>query len=994
MGGVEADRPLGAVAWRVLSFQTIETDAGPISLSRRPRAVLLRLLLQPNRSVSIDAIIDFVWGEEIPKTAANSVARFVADLRKALGPRRDRIVTVDGGYQVVVHPGELDLDRAEAILAEAERLAVVDPERCRTNLRTGLQLVGSEPNIALAELPDTAAVLRSHDALRQSMLNLHADVELRLGSAAPLVPTLEEAVARYPFNESFWMQLMRALDGSGRTAEALRAGQRSRQALADAGLEPSAEFVAFESAIAGSGQGLTGDPASAGSVLQRGPVVSTRIANVPLGIAEPTTRMVGRLGELTELESMLGREPAISIVGIGGCGKTRLAIALVKAIEATGRRVVRVALGPVPEPDLVLATIAAALGVPAGSAGSASDLAAAVATDSMLLLLDNCEHVTEAVSAVVAAIYERAPQVQVVATSRQALGFAGESVFHLGMLSVPDEGETSATSSAVALLIDRASPHLDSAQPTDDALGRLCDIARLVSGHPMALEVAASQLAYVSLDELADRLAGSFGTADDDAELPDALAEVMDWTWTNLAGSERAALARTAVFGDTWTLDAAQALAPAQRTLGDDLDHLAARGLITTTVVGGTTRYGMLEPARNYAIDRLGDRAEIEVMRGRMAAWLGEFVQRWTTAEHHVLAAASAALFEEHGNLLAALDHLDRQGAIEELAELAINASGMWINHGFADEVKRWLTPIIEDESVSARTRSGAAAMALAASHAAGDLDRLNELGNRAIELADGEAYDWIPATASFLSLWALFAPGEQSGDELLALARSTAERSASSDVNLAVADLYHAHVVFCSRDFDSAAGLFGSVRTAIGRPGRLSHVAEVGQGLALMLSGRHDEARAELATWTSQNNTDDWHYMVDLVRAVIRAGIGDAERATSELADAVRRFPPARVWGRADEIQIAFGILALLRGEVNLGEELLSTVETRDVLLTVTAIELLAGLRGVEDDLGWLGIAQEFWERVLPEGSGGRGAAWSSPELLSWWVTGPTVSS
>lgn len=164
--------------------------------------------------------------------------------------------------------------------------------------------------------------------------------------------------------------------------------------------------------------------------------------------------------------------------------------------------------------------------------------------------------------------------------------------------------------------------------------------------------------------------------------------------------------------------------------------------------------------------------------------------------------------------------------------------------------------------------------------------------------------------------------------------------------------------------------------------------VAEVGHAFALLLAERTQDALASVSSWRSQHDSDDWHYMVDIVRAVVVGGCGQPTQATSDLAAAVRQLSPASVWGRADEIQTSFGLLAGFRGDQTLAHELLSTVRSRDVLLTVAAIELSARWRGIDDDAGWFGVAEEFWSRVVPD-EGARLVADTAPELVSFWHRG-----
>jgi predicted ATPase/DNA-binding SARP family transcriptional activator len=974
-----------AVAWSLLCRPTVAATGVSVDLKQRPEAVLLCLLLEPNRTVSVDKIAKFLWGENLPRTASNSVARFVADLRKVLGVHRGRIVTADGGYRVVTYPGELDVERADSLLAEADRVVVVDAQRSLGLVSEALDLVGTTKNAALTDLPFVDGAIRAHDELRIETVERYAEVALQLGRSREVVAHLERALDTYSYHEGLWLQLMLALAQSGRQAEALRVGQRSRQALAEIGLEPSSAFLAHESEVA-----IANRPPPAGSQASGSQPIAQSLDTH--GIGEPTTRLVGRLLELRQLETALAVHRVVSIVGLGGCGKTRVATALGRSQEAAGHAVYRVGLRATNE-ALVLPMVAAVLGVPSGGALTSADLARSVAGDEFVLLLDNCEHVTDICAEIISALGQHAPLARVLATSRLPLRVASEYVFPLGNLEMPAADAESAESASVSLLIDRAEVHLRTSAPADHPLRHLCTIARLLGGHPLALEVAAAQLAYLDLPGLAERLAASFvSPAHAEHQTVNALLGVMDWTWAQLDPDDQILLARVAVFEGGWSLASARGVCGDDGGLDVSMSNLEARGLITQATVNGQARYDMLEPARGYALERLAERNERNAMCERLVRWLQGLVNQWSIAEHHAWAKPGAVLYAEHGNLAAALSYLDRHDRRAEFADLAIKSSGMWVNYGFADQIERWLRPIYQDESNTREIRSAAAAMLLSASHALGELDDLNDLGAHAIELADDKPHDWVPAVAGFLSLWGLFSPGTMSSDQLHELSMSAAEQSTSQATNLAIARLYQAHVQFCLRQYDEAASLFGDIRRDVDQVGRVLLVAEVGHALALLLAERTQDALASVSSWRSQHDSDDWHYMVEIVRAVVVGGCGQPAQATSDLAAAVRRLLPASVWGRADEIQTSFGLLAGFGGDQTLAYELLSTVQSRDVLLTVAAIELSARWRSIDDDAGWLGVAEEFWSRVVPE-DGARLVADTAPELVSFWHGGSAVS-
>ncbi len=473
---------------------------------------------------------------------------------------------------------------------------------------------------------------------------------------------------------------------------------------------------------------------------------------------------------------------------------------------------------------------------------------------------------------------------------------------------------------------------------------------------------------------------------DAEAGAGDTFGALLNWSWDRLAPTQQALLARLATFRGGCTLEAATSVCSEGHPIGADLAALVDHGFVIQVGAPTDVRYSMPEPIHRFARERLADRSAVGVFEDRLVRWLTEVSERWSIADTHVWADASSDLLAERHNLTVALRRLDETGSKEELAWLAVRSSGMWINHGFAQEVLRWLRPLADDADCSTEARSAAAAMLLSASHALGQLDDLTGLAMQSIVLASGRPFDWIPAVASFMGMWSVLSPAPMSSEEFNDLARSVAEQSASPQVNLALCALYPAHLEFNLRRYETAAELFATARELAVRPGRLLLVADAGLGLSLLMAKRSDEARIAVHNWTSRSDTDEWHYIVDLFRSLIVASVDDASAATSQLVACVRALRPAAVWGRADEIQSTFGVLAGLRGEPRLSEELLSTVVVRDVLLLGVIAEHLATQRGTVDDVSWFGILQDLWTRVLPDDDAA--APSSAGRALAFWTS------
>lgn len=965
-----------SISWRVLQAPTVSTHRGPVGLKSKSRAVLLKLLLADGRSVPTERIVDFLWGDEPPKTARNSIARFIADLRSSLGPFGVRIITDDIGYRADVREGEFDLRNAQVAISRArESAADNDDDGSHGFLELALDLLGSEPNPGLMDLAEADSDLRAHEELRIETLHRFAEVQLRRGEHESLIPRLTRAVDEHPYHEELWALLMISLDRSGRLTEALRTGQRVRETLADVGSSPGSRVSEIERSILD----RTDDRARPNPQQLYGPIVdNSREAH---GVGEPTTPLVGRARELADLTDALTRHRHVTITGLGGIGKTRLALAVARAEHLNESAVYRIGLRTVTDPELLVPTIAVALGItPMAGSGDLLTLVQLLSRQSFLLVLDNCEHLLEACAELVDALYELAPMIRILATSRHALGSANELVYQLGPLAVPDPDDASAESASVSLFIDRSTDHLDLDVPNQQLLGQLCAICHSLGGVPLAIELAAAQMAEISPSTLLARV----GTSP-----LEAVERVIEWSWGNLTPAQQVLLSRLSVLGGGWTADAAAAVCSESQTVGDDVAELVKQSLVVPIETDNTERFEMLEPVRKFAEERLDERAETEIVKDRLVRWVLDLSGDHTITEHHAYAHLSQALEPEHSNIIRALAHLQGADRSEELAQVALHTTGFWINHGFADQALRWLLPLVDDPALSRSTHCAVLSMLTAAHHTLGNLEEIAPTGMRALEEAGDELYEWLTVLTGYFGLWSLLSPMDRTDQEFYELSLETAEASPARELNLAIAAMYRGHVEYAKRDYDRAVDYFRDARARLEHPGRVLVIVEVGEALALFTGGRRAEALVATESWRSVPHTDQWHYTIEVVRAIVAGGTGDPHKATADLAATVRNLPPAGIWGRSGEIQLAFGLLAYYRGEPELSAELLATARSRDTLLIGTCIEHIIETRGIESDEGWLEIASDFWSRVLPSNVLSDRQV-TTPELLSRWGARP----
>jgi len=301
--------------FRILGSLEVVADGPPLTVKgRKPRALLALLLLHRNELVPPDVLIDDLWGEKAPATAANTLQVYVSQIRKIVG---DRLTTEGGSYRLRVDPDELDAERFERLAEEGAaalgRRAYGDVSEL---LREALSLWRGQ---ALADLRyDSFAQgeIARLDELRLAATENFLDAELGLGRHDQAIGELEALIGEHPLRERLRGLLMLGLYRAGRQADALEAYRAARQTLLDElGLEPGPELRELEQAILRQDESLSRRPLPAG--------------NVPV----PVSRMVGRRRELDEVTSALkGDARVVTLTGPGGTGKTRLAVEAANAM--------------------------------------------------------------------------------------------------------------------------------------------------------------------------------------------------------------------------------------------------------------------------------------------------------------------------------------------------------------------------------------------------------------------------------------------------------------------------------------------------------------------------------------------------------------------------------------------------------------------------------------------------------------------------------------
>jgi predicted ATPase/DNA-binding winged helix-turn-helix (wHTH) protein len=368
------------------------------------------------------------------------------------------------------------------------------------------------------------------------------------------------------------------------------------------------------------------------------PEAAERAHNLPA----PVTRLVGRTDMVAALKDRLPRERFITIVGPGGVGKTSIALAVARALIDRYQHGIRfVGLAPLADPCLVPGALAAALNLEIRSDDPIPNLIAALSVKEMLLVLDNCAHLIEAAAALAVEVLNRAPAVQILATSREPLRAEGEHVHRLPSLECPSTSSRLTAAEAlgfpaVQLFVERAAAILGRFELSDEDAPIVANICRKLDGLPMAIEFAAGRVDALGLRELAvhlpDRL--QLLTNGRRPTLPrhHSLRASLEWSHVLLPERERKVLQRLAIFAEGFTLAAASAVAAsAEITAADVLECLAdlvAKSLVVAKVGGPVPCYRLFETTRVYALEKLTDSGEVEDVEHRYAEYLRGLGQR------------------------------------------------------------------------------------------------------------------------------------------------------------------------------------------------------------------------------------------------------------------------------------------------------------------------------------------------------------------------------
>lgn len=587
---------------RLILLPEISLDGTSVTSSAIGRLVL-SLAADLRSGVSSGRLIDELWPRQRPEHPSKALQVLVSRARSALG--HDLIASTSTGYRLALNDEEVDATALRLHAVAAQRAARAgDPEGALSHadaadaLWPDASTSNPDPDDAVQQLRlDTLSwltTLRRERGLALSALGRHPEAKDVLGVLA------DDSLV----DETVLAALLRAEAATGSRAAALDRYERHRRSLRDH---------------------LGTDPGPALQAVHRELLDSDR-PQVRTGVEHDPNPLLGRDHDIAAVSALTATSKVTSILGPGGLGKTRLAHAVSQ--QSLKRSVHFVGLAGVTDPTDVAAEVAATLGVTgvstrAGRTTEApTDLTTAIARSlagaSVLLVLDNCEHVLEGAVTLVRALVAVLPDLRILTTTRAPLGLSSEMVYPLAQLE-PD--------TAMELFAQRARAMRPDVELPGDVVRRLC--ARL-DGLPLALELAAARTNVLSVQQIEQRLGDRFALLNRGARgAPDrhrTLQAVIDWSWRLLATPEQDALATLSTFADGFDLDAAAHVLAAigSSTAVDPVDiveHLVDQSLLRRADRDGRPRFRMLETVREFGREQLVRSGRVEAATLAVRSW-------------------------------------------------------------------------------------------------------------------------------------------------------------------------------------------------------------------------------------------------------------------------------------------------------------------------------------------------------------------------------------
>ncbi|MFE2373714.1 BTAD domain-containing putative transcriptional regulator [Streptomyces sp. NPDC059398] len=675
----------------------------------RLRQLVVRLALAGGRPVGQATLIDTLWPEDPPAGPAHALQALVSRLRRALGSP-GAVTQAPGGYRLDVAPADVDALRFEQLAgAGRDRLRAGDPQGAVAPLGEAVTLWGSRPGAGPAVIAavEPAAATRLAHLSTEAVTDL-AEAELALGRPAEAATRLTALLADHPVHERAFALLMDSLAAQGRQAEALVRYERFRETLAEElGTGPGA-------ALRERHLRLLRDERTAPAAAAVPAAAAAGRGAAPGNLPAPMTSFIGRDDALARIDALLASGRLVTVLGPGGAGKTRLAVEAPRRHRHAYRDGAwLIDLASVTEPGKIGGALLVAIGLRGSALFDASARLRSDPVDELdvlveqldgresLLVVDNCEHLIDAVAHLLSALLTRCAGLSALATSREPLATDGEALVPLGPLPLPApdaDVRQARRSPSVRLFAERAAAVRPGFEVDGQNLGEVLRIVRSLDGLPLALELAAARLRTLSLTDLAGGLSDRFRllTTGSRTAFPRhrTLRGVIAWSWDLLGTDARTVAERVSVLPGGVTAGSAAAVCAGttvrRQEIAELLAGLADRSLLQ--LAPETGRYRMLETIREYGREQLAEQGTLTAVRESAARYCAELVAHYDplTRGPDQLRALHA-LRDEHDNVMAALRHLCDTGDADGAIGLAVNLTWYWQMLGLHDDAAHWL---------------------------------------------------------------------------------------------------------------------------------------------------------------------------------------------------------------------------------------------------------------------------------------------------------------
>ena len=745
---------------RVLGELTVTRDGRPLTVTGPGRRALFALFAgNAGRVLPAARIIDALWDDDPPASAVKVVQTHVSQLRRLLEPDRDRdwevLVTRPAGYTLDVEPDVVDVARFEAAVQAASKLPVADAV---DRLREALSMWQGPPYAGI-DRPFVDAEVARLEHLRLTAQTRCLAGELARGRHREVEPELRSLLSQHPLDESVAELLMLALYRAGHQGDALRVHADLRHRLAEElGTDLSPSLTRLHERIVRHDPVL-GDTSTGGTHPSAPPDPQPPpdgdVGNLP----PPRSSFIGREREVAEVAAMVRDHRLTTLFGAGGAGKTRLGLCAASNAAPGFEGVWLTALGTLDDPSHLAGHCLTELGLVDQMDRHPTDtLRGWIGDRHLLLVVDNCEHLADAVASFVDELLTACPRLHVLATSRQPLRCAGEQRWRVPTLAVPSapEVEAVAASEAGSLFVERTTavrPDFSLDAATAPAVHRIC---RRLDGIPLAIELAAVRMATMSAADLAEGLDDRFSllTSGIRTALPRhrTLLATTDWSYDLLSIEQQRLLCRLSTFVADFTAAAAAQVCGAapltSRSVPGSLADLVDHCLVEAHDVDGHTRYRLLETVREYGRERLGDDAEETTQR--YLTWVAELVEAVGANAQIDTPTWYALLDAEFLHVQGAFAAAMRRGDAEMALRIASGSGCALIILGRFHRLREWLRGSIAlaretevDERVMAQGLMMAAAVAGIDHRFEGTLDLLSEADERFERVGSVEGTLW-----------------------------------------------------------------------------------------------------------------------------------------------------------------------------------------------------------------------------------------------------------